>query len=106
MCAICCPRNLPKFSSSGCSYLFSPSFDVFCFMYIRGLMQCLTRDVRLSQQFVELVIANGKHFYGSAFRGADRSAMLLLVEEFHFAEIFSGSKLNRHHIRLIRTRQD
>ena len=32
--------------------------------------------------------------------------MFLLVEKFHFAEVFSGSELKRNHIRLIDARQN
>ncbi len=62
-------------------------------------------DFRLVQQFVELIVADGQHFHGSAFRGAHGSLSLAVVEKCHLAEKLSGSELPSDHIRLIRARQ-
>src|SRR5689334_8999725 len=59
--------------------LLFPEFDIFLLVSICCLVQRLPRDLRLLQQFVELIVTNRQHFHSVAVRGADRSIALCLV---------------------------
>src|SRR5512139_2829249 len=83
-----------------------PELDVFLLVEICCLVKRLARHLRLGQQFVELVIADGQHFHGIAFRGTYRRIGFPAVEEGAFAEVFARSQLEKHHVRLVGTRQE
>src|SRR5512138_1402204 len=101
---LCHRSNQTLYQITLISSLHFPPLGIFLLMAIRCLIQRLTRDLRLAQQFAELIAADRQHFHGSAFRGADCGIRLAVMQEGDLAKILSRTQLQDDHIRLVGTR--
>ena len=70
-------------------------------MLVGSLVQRLAGWLGLFEQIVEGLVVERQHFHWSALIGADGGLIAMLVEEFHFPEVFPGTELHGDHIRLI-----